>query len=97
MPEAAMHENDRAVSGKGKVRLSGKILGVKAVPVAERVDKTAHNELRASILAPNLAHKLRAPFWVNGVQLAGNPYRGFQHIAQLCARPRGPMEDRRCP
>ena len=56
VPEAAVNENDLSPARKNDIRLSRKVLPVKAEPVAKCVEFPADNQLRPCVLGLDRPH-----------------------------------------
>ena len=67
MPEAPMDEDRLAAPPEYNIGLSGKVLGMEAVAVAEGVEKASNGHLRACVLRPDCAHYTTAFFRREGV------------------------------
>ena len=56
MPEAAMHKNDLAESGKNHIGLAGQIGNVQSVAEAHSMHEAADCNLQRGVLAPHPGH-----------------------------------------
>ena len=56
VPEAAMHQDRRAVAREHYVRPAGQVFAVQPEPEAQSVQPAPQRQLRLCILAPDAAH-----------------------------------------
>lgn len=87
VPEAAVHEDYRPVSGQDDVGRPRQIAAVKAVPVAKGMDHAADGQFRRRVLALHAGHAKGALFWRKCVHLPilgrALPYRpDHGHVCQ---------------
>jgi hypothetical protein len=57
VPEAAMYEDDFAMTGENNVRATGKIFAVKSKAVATLMQNGTHSKLSMSVFAADATHK----------------------------------------
>jgi hypothetical protein len=62
MPEAPVHKDNRVPCGENQIRLSRKILDMKAITETHAMNETTQLHFRSRILAPNPGHALTSFF-----------------------------------
>lgn len=67
MPETAVYKDRLFAARVDKIRLTGKLLAVEAVPVAEPMREFTHHHLGLHALRPDGSHVLRAPLFGDGI------------------------------
>ena len=77
MPEAAVHEDDRPVSGQHEIRRSGKVSPVEPEPVAQSVDQPPYGDLGRGVGRSYLRHH-------------GAAFRGREPFRQICSASSSP-------
>lgn len=66
VPETTMHKDHEAMSGQDDIGLAGQVAAVQSKPIAERVQKPPHSDLRLGIPRPDPRHQ-RAALRVDGL------------------------------
>ncbi len=67
VPEAAVNEDRQTVLGEYDVGFARKVLAVQAEASAECVQRAPDRQFRLGVLAPDTAHVLAAPLWIEMV------------------------------
>ena len=65
MPKTPMHKDHLAAWAEHKIRLSWKLLAVKAVAIAHAMNKLPHHQFGLHALGPDAAHVPTAPIFRN--------------------------------
>jgi hypothetical protein len=63
VPEATMNKDDFAPRNKGKIRLSGKVLAMERVTIAQGMNRPSDAHFGIGILTTHSAHTVAPLFW----------------------------------
>lgn len=88
-----MDENDFTLVREHKVRVSGQVSTMQAIPIAHAVDKPTHGQLRVRVFVSDPAHSLAS--LLGRERIHRSPRFGGDHHSTVLIGRRAPRHERR--